>query len=72
MANFKVTDVDGRDLCKGDTVATVNGAFTGKVCDVVMDGDVGFVRLRAVHAPFSKGVWHAADRVQIISAGKRG
>lgn len=71
MANTNVSDVDGRSIHKGDTVATLSGNFTGKVCDLNFDGEMGFVRLRAVHQPFTRGVWHAADRVQLISVSKR-
>lgn len=60
------SDVDGRDLGKGDVVATLSGNLTAKICDLAEDMDMEFVCLRAVQHPFSKGVWHAADQVQLI------
>ena len=62
------SDVDGRDLGKGDVVATLSGNLTAKICDLAEDMDMEFVCLRAVQHPFSKGVWHAADQVQLIKA----
>ena len=62
----RVRDVGGRPVKKGDTVATLNENLTAKVCDVRFDGDIGFVRLRLAHQPYSRGVWHAADHVQLI------
>lgn len=62
----RVMDVGGRVVKKGDTVATINDNLTAKVCDVRVDGETGFVRLRLAHQPYSRGVWHAADHVQLI------
>ncbi len=68
----KTMDVDGRELRKGDTVATLSGNITAKVTDIVMESDrTSFVCLRPVHQPFSKGIWHAADQVQRIAVAKR-
>jgi hypothetical protein len=65
-------DVDGRDVRKGDTVATINGNLTAKVCDICIETDqTVFVCLRATHQPFSKGIWHAADQVQRIGIARR-
>lgn len=67
----KVYDVDGRDVKVGDTVATISGGITAKVCAVMLEGEAGFVRLRALHQPFSRGVWHAADRVQRLTRARK-
>jgi len=68
----KTHDVDGRELRKGDTVATLTDNVTAKVTDIVVETDLtSFVCLRPVHRPFSKGVWHAADQVQRIAVAKR-
>jgi len=67
-AAYRVRDVDGRHLKKGDTVATLNENLNAKVCDVRMEGETGFVRLRVAHQPYSRGIWHAADHVQLITS----
>jgi hypothetical protein len=67
----KSNDVDGRDLQKGDIVATLSGNLTAKICDVAEEGGAQFVCLRAVQRPFSKGIWHPSDQVQRIKAAKR-
>ncbi len=68
----KANDVDGRMIRKGDTVATLTGNLTAKVCDIAMETDqTYFVCLRAVHHPFSRGVWHAADQVLRVAGAKR-
>lgn len=64
-------DIDGRELQKGDVVATISGNLTAKVCDLAEEMGTAFVCLRAVQHPFSKGVWHAADQVQLIKAATR-
>lgn len=72
-ADLKVAeaiDVDGRELHKGDVVATITGNLTAKICDIAEDFGTLFVCLRAVQHPFSKGVWHAADQVQLIKPAK--
>ncbi len=66
----EATDVDGRELHKGDVVATITGNLTAKICDIAEDFGTLFVCLRAVQHPFSKGVWHAADQVQLIKPAK--
>ncbi len=72
MKKIKQTeDVDGRELQKGDVVATLSGNLTAKICDVAEDGGTQFVCLRAVQHPFSKGIWHPSDQVQRIKAAKR-
>ncbi len=67
----KSFDVDGRELYKGDLVATLSGNMTAKVCDVADEGGTQFVCLRAVQHPFSKGIWHPSDQVQRIKSAKR-
>ena len=65
-------DMGGRKLGKGDTVMTVSGNVTAKVCDIALETDsTAFVCLRAVHQPFSRGVWHAADQVMWIASARR-
>ena len=65
-----VGDINGRLLKKGDMVATLNENVTAKVCDVRIEGDVGFVRLRLAHQPYSRGVWHASDHVQLVVSSR--
>ncbi|MEE9212328.1 MAG: hypothetical protein V3U29_06710 [Phycisphaeraceae bacterium] len=59
----KTQDVSGQDLTKGDTVTTLNGDLTAKVCDLCEEAGTPFVRLRPLHHPYGRGVWHAADQV---------
>jgi hypothetical protein len=66
----KATDVDGREVQKGDTVATLTGNMTAKVYDIAVESDTAFLCLRPLHHPFSRGVWHAADHVQRIATAK--
>lgn len=66
----KAHDVDGRDVKKGDTVATLSGNMTGKVYDIALDAGMAFLCLRPLHHPFSRGVWHSADHVQRIATAK--
>jgi len=65
-----VVDVDGRVIAKGDTVATINDNLTARVSDVKFEYDTGFVRIKPIQHPYSKGEWHAADRVQLINKSK--
>ncbi|MBB6428590.1 hypothetical protein [Algisphaera agarilytica] len=59
-----VCDVAGRALEVGDTVVTVNGQTTGRVCEIAYEeDDLGFVAIRPVHHSYAKGVWYAADQV---------
>ena len=68
----RAIDIDGREVYRGDTVATLTGNMTAKVMDIASESDnTTFICLRPVHLPFSKGIWHAADQVQRIAAGKR-
>ena len=64
-------DVSGNRIEKGDTVATISGSLTAKVCAISAEFDAFFVRLRPLHQPSAKGIWHAADRVLRISTGNR-
>jgi hypothetical protein len=67
-----VLDVDGREVRKGDVVATLSGSLTAKVTAICVESDsTHFVCLRPVHQPFSKGIWHAAEQVQRIGTAKR-
>lgn len=68
-----VIDFNGEDLHKGDTVSTLTDGVSARVCDLAVDGDdrTPFVCLRPLHSPFSKGVWHAAEHVQFVSAAKK-
>ncbi|MEM6854978.1 MAG: hypothetical protein AAF911_07675 [Planctomycetota bacterium] len=59
-----VQDVAGKPIEVGDTVVTVNGQTTGRVCEVtVEDDDTAFVAIRPVYHSYGKGVWYAADQV---------
>ena len=64
-------DVSGRELNKGDTVSTLNGSMTARISDIAREGDAFFVRLRPVFQPYGPGIWHAADRVVYVAAGKK-
>ncbi|MAG17686.1 MAG: hypothetical protein CMJ21_06410 [Phycisphaerae bacterium] len=63
-------DVDGRPLRKGDTVATLSGNVTAKVCDLASDGGITFVSIRPSHQSYGRGIWHAADQVQRIGQAR--
>lgn len=68
----KAFDFDGRELRRGDTVATLSGNVTAKITDIAVEADhTYFVCLRPIHRPFGKGVWHAADQVQRIATARR-
>jgi hypothetical protein len=64
-------DVSGREMGVGDTVTTLNGDVTGKICDICEDSDVAFVRVRPLHQSYGKGIWHAADRTMWLSASRK-
>ncbi|MCC5828204.1 MAG: hypothetical protein JJU36_02040 [Phycisphaeraceae bacterium] len=65
-------DVDGDEIQKGDTVASLGDGMTGRVCDISVESDdTAFVRLRPIHSPFGKGVWHAAEHVKRVGAGRK-
>jgi len=64
-------DVSGRELNKGDTVSTLNGSMTARISDIAREGEAAFVRLRPMFQPYGPGVWHAADRVLYVAAGKK-
>jgi len=66
-----VQDVSGRELCKGDTVSTLNGALTGRISDLAADEGTEFVRIRPMHQPYGRGDWHAADRVMYVASARR-
>ena len=65
-----ITDINGLELGKGDTVAPLTGDFKGKVCAVRTEDGEGFVSVRASHRPYSKGVWYASDHVQRLQVAK--
>jgi len=56
---------------KGDTVVTLNGQMSGRITDLAKDEDAEFVELRPMHQPYGPGVWHAADHVMWMAAGKQ-
>ena len=59
-----VQDVAGKLIEVGDTVVTVNGQTTGRVCEIAReDDDTAFVSIRPVYHSYGKGVWYAADQV---------
>ncbi len=64
-------DVGGKTLEVGDTVTTLAGDMTGRVCDICEDSKVLFVRVRPLHQSHGRGVWHAADQTLWLSASRR-
>ena len=64
-------DYCGRALRRGDTVSTLNGYLTARVCDIASDDGARFVRLRPLHQPYGPGTWHAADQVVWVAAASR-
>jgi hypothetical protein len=48
---------------------TISGQETARVCDLALEADMQFVCLRPLHRPYGKGIWHASDRVQLVSKG---
>ena len=56
-------DVAGVSILEGDTVATVNGQMSGKVCEARVEDGMEFVRVRPTHQPYGKGMWYPADQV---------
>ena len=66
----KTYDVSGRMIQLGDTVTTLSGDLTGKICDICKDVDVSFVRVRPLHQSYGRGVWHAADRMIWMSTAR--
>ena len=67
----KTNDVSGREMQVGDTVTTLSGDMTGKVCDICQEAEVAFVRVRPLHQSYGKGTWHAADQTMWLSASRR-
>ena len=67
----EAVDYSGRPVKRGDTVATINGQLTARVCDIANNGETVFVRLRPLHQPYGKGTWHAADRLIWVAAATR-
>lgn len=56
-------DREGQLVRKGDVVATLSDNISAKICDICEDLGEYFVRLRPVHQPFGRGVWHSAEHV---------
>ena len=70
------TDVTGHEVDKGDTVTTLNGQMTARVCDIALDDDVldeevKFVCLRPIHQPYARGIWYSSDQVMWVSKGRK-
>ncbi|MEO1235714.1 MAG: hypothetical protein AAFX76_02880 [Planctomycetota bacterium] len=63
LSTTTVPDISGTLLETGDTVVTVNGQTTGRVAEIKVEDDMGFICLRPVHQAFGPGVWYAADQV---------
>lgn len=63
-------DLNGRAMQRGDTVTSIGGDTTGKIKDIVRDDDAVFVEVRPLHRSTGKGVWHAADRLLWLAAGR--
>lgn len=68
---YRALDVAGNLLEKGDTVTTLAGSVTARVCDVSFEQETAFVRLRPTHTPYAKGIWHAADRVLRLAVARK-
>ncbi len=66
----RVLDVSGRELAKGDTVTTLSGDLTGRVCDMAAEAGAQFVLLRPAHQPYGPGIWHPADQVNRVAPGR--
>lgn len=62
--------MSGRELNKGDTVATLSGGVTGRVCEMAVEHGEPFVLLRPAHQPYGPGVWHPADQVNRVAEGR--
>lgn len=59
-----IQDVAGKPIEVGDTVVTVNGQTTGRVCQITREDDgTAFVAIRPVYHSYGKGVWYASDQV---------
>lgn len=67
----EAADYSGRPVKRGDTVSTLNGQLTARVCDIADHDETVFVRLRPLHQPYGRGTWHAADRLVWIAAANR-
>lgn len=65
-----IMDVNGLNLAKGDLVAPLLGDTKGKVSALRREDGVGFVCLKALNRPYSKGVWYPADQVQRLQRFK--
>lgn len=64
-------DANGRSIFKGDTVATMGDNISARVGALCEDMGMQFIRLKPLHQPYGKGVWHAADRVIRLSGPSR-
>ena len=64
-------DVAGHELGKGDTVVTLGSQATATIADLAVEGETQFVKLRPIHQPYGRGVWHAADCVQWLAYGRK-
>jgi len=64
-------DANGQEIYKGDTVATIGDNTSAKVGDLCEDMGTEFIRLKPLHQPYGKGIWHAADTVIRISGPSR-
>lgn len=60
-------DHSDRALHRGDTVTTLNGYLTARVCDIASEEGEIFVRLRPLHQPYGPGTWHAAEHVMWVA-----
>ncbi len=60
-------DYSGTSIEKGDTVVTLNGQSTAKVCGLAREDDTEFVCLRPAHQSYGKGMWYAADQVYWVA-----
>jgi hypothetical protein len=63
-------DVADQSMVRGDTVSSLAGQMTGRICDIASQEDTLFVMLRPVGQPYAVGVWYAAD--QVLRLGRSG
>lgn len=65
-------DVAGHEMAVGDTVVAVSDQTTGRVCEIMDDDGMRFVRVRPVHQSTGRGVWYASDQVFWVATSNSG
>ncbi len=68
----RVCDANGQKVYRGDMVTSLNDHVTSKIMDMCRDIELEteFVRLRPQHQSMGKGIWHAAEHVLRLRAGR--